>query len=222
MGHAAVARPLWIALVVLLLVVVVFFALRLVTDLPNILSGTVPDEESFEYRYATYPWLAYLHVVPGVIYLSLAPIQLWRGFRNRHLAWHRRIGRVALVAGLVSGVFAIAFGFFLSWGGTLQAAASVVFGVWFLFALVSAYRAIRRRDVTTHRRWMIRAFAVGLAVGTIRIWIGLFEAFGVFEIRQAFGVAFWISFLLHAAAAELYLRWRPAASGFASPRRTTI
>lgn len=134
------------------------------------------------------------------------------------MGWHRRIGRVALGAGLVSGVFAIAFGFFMSWGGTAQAAASVVFGVWFLFSLGSAYRAIRSRDVTTHRRWMIRAFAVGLAVGTIRIWIGLFEGFGLLDFRDAFGAAFWIAFLMHAGAAELYLRWRPSASGFARAR----
>ena len=60
---------------------------------------------------------------------------------------------------------------------------------------------------------MIRAFAVGLAVGTIRIWIGLFEAFGVLETQDAFGVAFWISFLLHAAVAELWLFWRPGQTG---------
>jgi uncharacterized membrane protein len=218
-GQAAVARPLWIALVILLLIVLVFFGLRLVTDVPNILSGTIPDESAFEHRYARYPWLAYLHVVPGVVYLSLAPFQLWRGFRNRHLELHRRIGRVALVAGIVSGIFAIAFGIFLSWGGGAQAAASLVFGAWFLFSLGSAYRAIRHGAVTTHRRWMIRAFAVGLAVGTIRIWIGLFEGFGLLDFRDAFGAAFWIAFVMHVAAAELYLRWRPTAAGFAPARR---
>lgn len=64
---------------------------------------------------------------------------------------------------------------------------------------------------------MIRAFAIGLAVGTIRLWIGLFEAFGLLSFRDAFGVAFWISFVMHATAAELYVRWRPTASG--GPRR---
>jgi uncharacterized membrane protein YozB (DUF420 family) len=173
----------------------------------------MPDGSDFDYRYAAYPRLAYAHIVPGAVYLSLAPFQLWRSFRNRNLKRHRRIGRVALVAGLISGVFGVLFGFFQSFGGTLQASATVVFGAWFLIALLSAYRAVRRRDITTHRRWMIRAFAVGLAVGTIRIWIGLFEAFGVLETRDAFGVAFWISFLLHAAVAELWLYWRPGQTG---------
>jgi uncharacterized membrane protein YozB (DUF420 family) len=202
-----------VAIGILLVVMAVFVVLRLVTDVPNVLSGSLPDESEFQYRYAAYPWLAYAHILPGVVYLSLAPFQLWRGFRNRNLTRHRRIGRVALAAGLTSGVFAILFGFFQSFGGTLQASASVLFGAWFLTSLLIAYRAVRRRDITTHRRWMIRAFAVGLAVGTIRFWIGLFEGFGVLETRHAFGVAFWISFLLHAAVAELWLYWRPDQTG---------
>ena len=210
-------RAIWVAIGLLLVIMAVFIGLRLATDVPNVLSGAVPDESEFESRYAAYPWLAYIHILPGAVYLSLAPFQLWRGFRNRNLKRHRRIGRVALVAGLISGVFGVLFGFFQSFGGTLQASASVVFGAWFVTALLLAYRAVRRRDITTHRRWMIRAFAVGLAVGTIRIWIGLFEAFGVLETRDAFGVAFWISFLLHAAdrGAVAVLASRPDGSGAA-------
>ncbi len=68
---------------------------------------------------------------------------------------------------------------------------------------------------------MIRAFAVGLAVGTIRIWIGLFEGFGLLSFRDAFGVAFWISFLMHTLVAEAYVRWRPSASGRARRSRAT-
>ena len=169
-------RAIWVAIGILLVIMAVFIGLRLATDVPNVLSGALPDESEFQYRYAAYPWLAYAHILPGAVYLSLAPFQLWRGFRNRNLKRHRRIGRVALAAGLTSGVFGVLFGFFQSFGGTLQASASVVFGAWFVTALLLAYRAVRRRDITTHRRWMIRAFAVGLAVGTIRIWIGLFEA----------------------------------------------
>jgi uncharacterized membrane protein YozB (DUF420 family) len=194
-------------------VVLVFFALRLVTDVPSIASGTLPPADEFDHRYARYPWLAYGHIVPGVIYLVLAPIQLWRGFRDRHIRWHRRIGRVALVAGLASGIFGVVFGLLFAFGGAVEAAAAAVFGTWFVFCLATAYRAIRRLDVRTHRRWQIRAFAVGLAVGTIRIWIGLFEGFGLLEFRDGFGLAFWLGWLMHVATAELWLWWRSEASG---------
>jgi hypothetical protein len=77
------------------------------------------------------------------------------------------------------GIFAIAFGAFYSFGGWPEAVAAIAFGTYFGTALVLAFRAIRRGDVTRHRRWMIRAFALGLAVGTIRIWIGLFTVLGM-------------------------------------------
>lgn len=221
MRSGNLSKPLWIALIGLLLIVLVFFAIRLVVDVPNVLTGTIPEESAFEHRYARYPWLAYAHIAPGILYLSIAPFQLWRGFRNRNLGRHRRLGRVALAAGLLSGTFAIIFGFFQSFGGMLQASAAVAFGIWFLAALALAYRAIRARDIATHRRWMIRAFAIGLAVGTIRLWIGLFEALGLLSFRDAFGVAFWISFVMHAVAAEIYVRWRPSASGTARRERVS-
>jgi predicted membrane protein DUF2306 len=94
--------------------------------------------------------------------------------------------------------------------GLAEAAASVVFGLYFLLALALAYRGVRRRDIAAHRRWMIRAFAVALGVGSVRIWIGLFQLVGLLSISANagttwFGVAFWLAFLMHAATAELYL-----------------
>jgi hypothetical protein len=68
---------------------------------------------------------------------------------------------------------------------------------------------IRAGDTVSHRRWMIRAFAIGLGVGTIRIWIGLFQGFGLLDEVTSFGVAFWVAFTMHLIAAELWLRRRP-------------
>ncbi len=221
MKPIGVGVPLvWGAVFLLVAIVLVFAGIRLATDIPNVATGTIPPPDAFEARYARFPWLAYAHILPGVIYLLLAPLQLWRGFRDRHRGVHRRIGRVAIIAGLASGTFAITFGAFLSFGGLLEASASTLFGSWFIAALLIAYTSIRQGNVRRHRRWMIRAFAVGLAVGTIRIWIGIFEGFGLLSFRDAFGVAFWISFVMHAAVAEAWLIVRPAPAG--RERRTTI
>lgn len=206
------ATAVWASILVLITVVVVFAAIRIVTDLPWVVAGDSPDPDSFEVRYVSFPIPAYLHIIPGVVYLVGACFQLSRRFRTRHLRLHRRMGRVVLGAGIVSGVFALVFGAPLSYGGVWQSVATVVFSSYFLIALALALRAILRRDVTNHRRWMIRAFALGLAVGTIRLWIGLFVGLGVLSTRDSFAPAFWLAFLLHAIAAELWLRWRPRPS----------
>jgi hypothetical protein len=86
-------------------------------------------------------------------------------------------------------LFAFLFGLGLPWGGSVEAVATAVFGCWFLTYLLLAVRAIRRDDVVNHRRWMIRAFAAGVAVGTIRIWIGILLASGLLALRATQGGA---------------------------------
>ena len=211
-------RAVWATLVLLGLITIVFAGIRVAEDWPAIAAGTPPDEDSFEYRYVTHPVLAYLHILPGIVYLVGAPLQLSRRFRERHFTVHRRLGRLLVSAGILAGVFAIVFGTLFSFGGWPQALAAMTFGAYFVTALVLAFRAIRRGDVTHHRRWMIRAFALGLAVGTIRIWIGLFTVVGL-SFENSFAAAFWVSFPLHALAAEVYLSRRPQAY---PPTRPTL
>lgn len=212
------ARTIWSVLVFLVVVVLAFAVLRVVVDVPNLAEGEIP-EDGFERRYALHPVIAYAHILPGVIYLIGAPFQLNRGFRERHFALHRRMGRVLVPAGIASGVLGIIFGSRFAFGGLLESSATVVFGVYFVAALSIAFLAIKAGDVTRHRRWMIRAFAIGLAVGTIRVWVGVFQGFGLLSMEDSFGIAFWLSFLMHAAAAEAYLAWRPNYEGAASAHR---
>ena len=201
-------RAVQIAVGLLLLVVIFAVGKRFAIDMPNLAAGTMPEDE-FDHRYVEQPWLAYLHIVPGVLYLFLAPLQLAYRIRSRHYTFHRRLGRVLATAGMISGVFALIFGGLFSFGGLSEASAAVVFGLWFLTCLVLAVRAIRRDDIVHHRRWMIRAFAIGIGIGTTRIWLALFQVTGLASFESSFGPAFWISFSLHAAAAELWLRAFP-------------
>lgn len=212
----------WVGLVVLIGIVLAFAGIRIAEDWPAILAGRLPPPATYEYRYVAHPVLAYVHILPGVIYLLGAPLQLSRRFRERHFTVHRRLGRVLLAAGLVSGVFALLFGWLYSYGGLAQALATALFGGGFVTSLVLAFVAIRRGDVTRHRRWMIRAFALGLGVGTIRIWIGLFQGVGLLSFTASFAVAFWVAFTMHAIAAELYLWWRPGERGSAERRGVRI
>ena len=95
-------------------------------------------------------------------------------------------------------------------GGLTQAVATTLFALLFLFALGKAYRHILRREIAPHREWMIRAFAIGLAVATIRPIIGLFFAssrLSGLTPDRFFGIVFWIGFVLHLIAAEAWIRW---------------
>ena len=69
---------------------------------------------------------------------------------------------------------------------------------------------------------MIRAFAVGVGIGTIRIWVGIFEGIEqgmsggttpATPDRTWFGIAFWLAFSMHVAFGEWWLRRTPELDG---------
>ena len=225
-GGAVVRRPppvrtLTVVMAALITVVVVFAVRRVAGDWPHILEGTVPDDDLAE-PYVAHPWLAYGHIVPGMVYLLGAPFQLSRRFRTRHYTLHRRLGRVLLACALVSGALAVVLGFVFAWGGAAESWASLVFGVWFLACLVLALRAIRSGRVREHRRWMVRAFAAGSGIAMIRVWVGIFTGIqlGVlgmedetFPIPSTFGLAFWLGLGTNVLVGEWWLRRAPDLDG---------
>jgi hypothetical protein len=88
-----------------------------------------------------------------------------------------------------------------------------LFAIFFLVALSKAWRHILRKETALHREWMIRAYAIGLAVATIRPIMVLFFAFSGLKPQVFFGTAFWIGFTIHLMAAEIWVNWTRAPTG---------
>ena len=158
--------------------------------------------------FAGHPLLTLAHILPGFLFLVLAPIQFSRRVRARAPAWHRWNGRLLVASGVVVGVSALDMAFRMPIGGANQTAATTVFAFFFLVALGKGVAHIRRGEVTLHREWMIRAFATGLAVATIRPIVGVFFATSPLTgltPREFFGIAFWLGFTAHLMAAEVFI-----------------
>ena len=68
-------------------------------------------------RLPGYPTIVAVHVVLGGLYLTLAPFQFVRRIRSRHLAYHRRTGRILVAIGLVVGATALFMGLVIPFSG---------------------------------------------------------------------------------------------------------
>jgi uncharacterized membrane protein len=212
-------RALWSAVIFLVLIGVAVGVRRTVHLVPIVTHGYRPPAVSSNLRlaqlsalddlFAQHPVLTLVHIVPGMLFMILGPLQFSSRIRARHLRWHRWSGRVFVVCGLVIGISALVMSFGMpAIGGVNQAAATTLFGTFFLLALCKAFWHIRRREVALHREWMIRAFSMGLAVAAIRPIIGVFFATSPLTgltPREFFGIAFWIGFVLHLIAAEAWI-----------------
>jgi uncharacterized membrane protein len=158
---------------------------------------------------ARHPLLTLAHILPGAVFLVLAPVQFSARVRARSLTWHRWSGRLLVAAGVVVGVSAFDMGFRMPIGGPIQTAATAVFAAFFLVALAKGVAHARRGEATLHRAWMTRAFATGLAVATIRLIVIAFFAtrrLTGLTPREIFGIAFWLGFIANAVAAEILIR----------------
>ena len=159
--------------------------------------------------FAAHPFLTLTHIVPGLLFMLLAPLQFIKKLRNNYPKVHRTIGYIVLVCGLIIGSTALIMGFIMAIGGIVETLAITLYGTLFLFSLTKAYFHIIKREIVLHREWMIRALAIGLAVSTTRPVVGLFfgtSRFTGLTVQQYFGAAFWIAFTLHIIVAEIWIR----------------
>ena len=164
-----------------------------------------------DHRFAGFPIALVVHILGATTYALAAIPQFAPRFRRRHPVWHRRAGRVLVVAGLLVAISALWMMLFYEpqpGTGDLLYVLRLVFASAIAACLVLGVAAVHRGDVATHRAWMVRAYAIGLAAGTQVFTEGIGGAIfgtGVLAADLAKGAG-WV---INLAVAEWALR-RPA------------
>ena len=204
----------WVAIVFSVIILLIFGTMRLADMISD-----PPPTDAMGVRYAQHPWIGLLHMVPGLLFLTLAPLQFVARIRQRRIGFHRGLGRALATCAVISGLFALVINFrFPAFGGISTQAATVFFGAVFLFSLAKAIRHIRRKEVRLHREWMIRTFALAMGVASIRVFIGLFAALSDLGIEEIFGTSFWLGFGVNLLVAEVWINYTRVAGPFADAR----
>jgi uncharacterized membrane protein len=167
-------------------------------------------QEPYNLGFLKFPVMTAFHVILGGIYLAFAPFQFVKRIRTRWLGYHRWAGRVLVTIGLVIGVTALFMGFVIPFSGWAESVVIGTFGGLFLVALVKGFVDIRAGRVMQHREWMIRAFAIGLSIATMRLIFipALMIAVDPSDeqIATLSVMSFSIAFFLHAVMAEVWIR----------------
>ncbi|MBR9763524.1 MAG: DUF2306 domain-containing protein [Rhodobacteraceae bacterium] len=148
------------------------------------------------------PFATYTHILLAPLVLTLLPFQFWSGLRTRRPALHRGIGRSYALGILLSGTAGLWLavttpaGPVAGWGFGLLA-------VLWLGVTAQAVRFARRREITRHRRWMIRSAALTLAAVSLRLQLP-FLAYGLgFDL--GYTLVAWSCWVPNVVVAELLL-----------------
>jgi len=154
----------------------------------------------------------YVHVLGSIVALALGPFQFWSRLRAAHLRLHRISGRVYLGVGVLCGGLAGLYMALHAFGGALSQAGFAGLALAWLLTGFFAYRAIRGRDATAHRRWMVRNFALTFAAVTLRLYLPLSVVLGV-QFEVAYPIIAWLCWVPNILIAEVL---------FNSPRRRSV
>jgi len=192
----------WVMTVLALIIAVYAIALLFVPDMrPPFLRE----------RFATVPLAAYLHLGGAGLALAIGPFQFKTRLRNRFLEVHRWMGRTYVICVLVGGTAALALATMSQAGLATHFGFGLLAGLW-LFATGMAYLRIRAGDQVSHRRWMIRSYALTFAAVTLRIYLPLSQIAGI-PFDAAYQTISWLCWVPNLIVAEwIILRQRAAAS----------
>jgi uncharacterized membrane protein len=163
----------------------------------------------FDRRFARHPTTTLLHIVPGGLFLLLAPIQFSARMRSRHLEVHRWSGRFLALAALITAATGLHFGLFMPFAGPRETVPIALFSLFLVYAIGKGVVAVRKGQFDRHREWMIRAYALGLAISTVRIFAAALDLVATpagLGAGTAFVIAIWAGWLATLGVGESWIR----------------
>lgn len=164
MGSTRIVSPsrsrfkiaLWGSLGLIVLFVFITSEVLLVTDYPMY--------HAYRLQVIADRHLLIPHTIAGTLALLIGPINFSSRIRHRWLAFHRVLGRVYVVSVFVGSFTGIA----LAAGRPGLPGTSMQSAAW-MVCTVAALIAARNRQLTTHRQWMARSYAVTFTFVSSRV-----------------------------------------------------
>ena len=154
-------------------------------------------------HFAPIRWYLVPHAFFGALAMLLGAFQFSNRLRARYLTTHRTLGYIYVVSVFISAPLAVPMT--VRFGPSLVAASSVQSFGWMLTTAIALY-CVRHRNVTQHRRWMIRSypFAMVFTVTRLIIPIPAILRLGVVGIETVV----WTVIALAAILPNVFLDWR--------------
>lgn len=142
-----------------------------------------------------------LHIAGGMGALLAGPWQFSEKLRARAINLHRWLGRFYLLEVALGSTAGFAMAIVSEEGLPTHLGFGMLALLWFLTGL-QAYRMVRRGNITAHREWMIRNFALTLAAVKLRNWLPLMLFALHWSFRTSYITVSWLCWIPNLLIAE--------------------
>jgi uncharacterized membrane protein len=140
-----------------LLMIVVWFTRDYMLLIPN---------SFLRQRYSPIAWIVMLHGIPGAAALFLGVLQFSARLRQRHLQWHRVMGRIYVVSVFIAAPVSLVLSVKLPLPSGTYASAIQAFG-WMVTTATALY-CVKTGQIQQHREWMIRSYPFAMVFVVVR------------------------------------------------------
>ncbi|HMK24812.1 MAG TPA: DUF2306 domain-containing protein [Chitinophagaceae bacterium] len=148
----------------------------------------------------------YIHVFSAIMTLLAGFTQFSTYILNEHRKLHRFMGRIYVTAilyinfptGMIMAVHAN--------GGLPGKIAFIILDLlWFWFTL-KAFLEIRKGNITQHKKYMIRSYALTFSAITLRVWKPVLSSLFIISPETLYIIQAWIGFVPNLFLAEWLIR----------------
>lgn len=195
-------KILWIVIVILTVIVGLYPLSYLLFDMSNGLLG----DKSKELLVSSHWNISfYTHISFGGIALLIGWTQFSKKFRVKKMRLHRTVGKTYILSILLSGITGLYISFYAS-GEIVAKLGFATLSILWLSTILLAYTSILKKKIETHRRWMIRNYALTFAAVTLRLWSPLLEAVAQPNWMDSYTIVAWLAWVPNLIFAQILIR----------------
>ncbi|MFT4577044.1 MAG: putative membrane protein [Polaribacter sp.] len=149
----------------------------------------------------------YTHISLGGFSLLIGWSLFLKKFRAKKLHLHRLIGKIYVIAVLLSSVTGLVAAYYATGGVFAKLGFAGMSIAWFVCTYIP-YKAIRNKNIQKHERWMIRSYAVTFTGVTFRLWMPFLLIAFQLDFLEAYPIAAWASWIANLVVAQWLIRKR--------------
>lgn len=147
----------------------------------------------------------FIHVFSAIFVLLAGYTQFSNSIRIKFPQWHRRLGWLYVVVTLLfAGPSGFIIAIYANGGLSSQIAFCLLAFLWMLFTAMALFKIIKKQ-VSSHKAWMIRSFALALSAITLRAWKYVLVAAFHPKPMDVYQIVAWLGWTLNLVIAELII-----------------
>jgi len=194
-------KALWILMVVLAIIIGLYPSIYFLIDrefgLLNSKSSEILNNTFWNIGF-------YTHILLGGLALLIGWTQFSSKIRNNNLTLHKLIGKLYVIAVILSSIAGICIGFFAT-GGVLSSLGFISLGIIWFSTTIIAFVNIKNKQIQKHQKMMIYSYAACFAGVTLRIWLPLLNIIFV-DFITAYTIVAWLCWVPNLFVANLITR----------------